>query len=226
MYRKILESAEDKSIKIISIGFLTNLAHLLQSESDRSSTFSGPDLISSKVSELVVMGGKYPSYPSGFEFNFGHQDPESTAYVLQNWPRNVSITYSGYELGANILTGKGLRENSPANSPILDAYQWYVGRGSTMREAWDPITTLYGILGLDGFSKLGMKPMLAFANEYGYNRLTSRNGSNAWVNDTSVTNQHWLKLANGVTNSSMAWLLDQFLVHNPVERRCFGFLSE
>lgn len=225
MYRNILSSAKDKSIKIISIGFLTNLASLLKSKPDKLSPLSGPDLVSAKVSELVVMGGKYPDYPSGFEFNFGHEDPASTAYALKHWPHNVSITFSGYELGANVYTGKGL-ENAPADSPILAAYQWYVGRGSTMREAWDPITTLYGILGLDGFSELGMKPMLEFANQYGYNHITSRDGSNAWVNDTRVTNQHWLKLADGVTNSSMAWLLDQFLVHEPAQKSCFGYLSE
>lgn len=83
--------------------------------------------------------------------------------VLDHWPRNVSITFSGYDLGAKVFTGKDL-ENAPANSPILAAYQWYFGRWSTIREACDLITTL-GVLGLDGFSRLGMKPMLAFANQ-------------------------------------------------------------
>ena len=219
LYRRILSFADDQSMHIISIGFLTNLADLLRSDADDHGSLSGPDLISEKVSELVVMGGQYPS---GYEFNFGGEDPESTAYVVENWPSDVPITYSGFELGGNIFSGQNLAEHSPPDSPILAAYQWYVGRCSTIRESWDPLTTLYGILGLDGFEKLGIKPPLVFANENGYNTITSANGSNAWVNDSSVTNQHYLRLADGVSNSSVAWLLDQFYVHDPIDERCFG----
>lgn len=71
------------------------MADLLRSEADKISEISGIKLVQSKVRELVVMGGYYPS---GWEFNFGGEDPESTAYVLQHWPSNVSVTYSGGEL--------------------------------------------------------------------------------------------------------------------------------
>ncbi|KAJ6157742.1 hypothetical protein N7470_005334 [Penicillium chermesinum] len=218
-YRQTLSGVADNSLNIISIGFLTNLESLLKSGSDDFSALSGKDLISAKVKELVVMGG---NYPSGWEYNFGYKDPQSTAYILENWPGNVPMTFSGSELGGSVYTGENLAQNSPPNSPVLSAYQWYVGRGSAIRPSWDPITTLYGILGIDGFSKIGMKNSLAYANEGGYNSITSKNGSNAWVNDTSVTNQHYLKLADGVTNSSMAWLLDQFFTHDPAQLTCIG----
>lgn len=180
---------------------------------------SGPELISAKVSELIIMGG---SYPFGWEFNFGGEDPASTAYVVKHWPRDVPITYSGGELGGTIFSGQNLAEHSSPDSPVLAAYQWFVGRCSTVRESWDPLTTLYGVLGLDGFAELGVKAALAFGNADGYNRITSSNGSNAWVNDSSVTNQHYLRLADGVSNSSVAWLLDQFFVHDPIDGRCLG----
>ncbi|KAL6696855.1 inosine-uridine preferring nucleoside hydrolase domain-containing protein [Trichoderma pleuroticola] len=225
LYRKLLSSADDKSIHIISIGFLTNLADLLRSKADHISHLSGLQLISAKVSELVVMGGQYPS---GWEYNFGGEDPESTTYVVQHWPKNVNVTYSGGELGGSIFSGQNLVQRCPPDSPVLSAYQWYVGRGSTIRESWDPITTLYGILGLEWFSKIGVRPMLAYANDFGYNTITATNGSNAWVNDTKVTNQHWLRLAKGVTNHSMAGLLDEFYAHDPSLRSCFrhGVFSE
>lgn len=218
-----MSKIEDNSINFISIGFLTNLADLLRSEPDNVSDLSGKELAALKVNKLIIMGGYYPS---GWEFNFGGQDPESTAYVLSHWPKSVPITFSGSELGGNIYSGQGLAQHSPPNSPILAAYQWYVGRCSTIRESWDPLTTLYGILGLDGFAKLGIKTPVAYANQFGYNSITAKNASNAWVNDTSVTNQHWLKLADGVTNSSVAWLLDQFYTHDPVIKSCFGHGSE
>lgn len=198
---------------------MTNIAEVLKSKADDTSPLSGPDLIAAKTRELVVMGG---TYPSGWEYNFGDHDPESTAYVLKNWPKSVPITYSGFELGIDINSGQGLEMNTPPDSPILAAYQWYVGRGSTVRPSWDPITTLYGILGIEGFEKIGVRQMLEFANKDGYNSLVSANASNSWVNDTSVTNQHWLKLADGVTNSSMSWLLNQFFAHDPVKQSCLG----
>ena len=213
----MLNSAEDHSIHLISIGFLTNLAELLRSEPDDISPLSGLDLISAKVSEFVVMGGKYPS---GWGYNFGGVDPDSTAYVVSHWPKDVAITYSGGELGGKIFSGEHLAELSPPDSPTLAAYQWYVGRCSTIRESWDPLTVLYGIVGLDGFNSLGLRPPLVFANEFGYNSITSKNASNGWVNDRSVTNKHWLKLAEGVTNSSVAGLLTSFYAHNPALKIC------
>ncbi|KAK8080930.1 inosine-uridine nucleoside n-ribohydrolase [Apiospora hydei] len=215
-YLDSLGSAQDNSITIISIGFLTNIAELLESPPDQHSSSNGRELISSKVKELVVMGG---TYPAGWEFNFGGLDPASTKAVVENWPANVAITYSGAELGGGIYSGYLLPTHSPPNSPILAAYQWYVGRGSTVRESWDPVTTLYGILGLDGFQKLGFKAPLVFANSIGYNSVLD-NGTNSWVYDSKVTNQHWLELADGVTNSTVSFLLDQFLVHNPLDSRC------
>jgi hypothetical protein len=219
LYRSVLNEAEDNSLNVISIGFLTNLADLLKSEADDISDLTGTELARSKVSKLVIMGGMYPS---GWEFNFGGGDPASTIYVLNHWPSNVPITFSGAELGGNIYSGQNLAQHSPPDSPVLASYQWYVGRCSTIRESWDPLTVLYGILGLDGFSKIGITPPLAYANEFGYNSITSNNASNAWVNDTSVTNQHWLRLADAVSNSSVAWLLDQFFTHDPVVKSCFG----
>lgn len=218
LYRTILSSAEDESIHIISIGGLINLADLLKSEADHISHLSGFQLISAKVSELIVMGGQYPS---GWEYNFGGIDPKSTAEVVNHWPKNVKITYSGNELGGNVFSGQNFAQRFSPDSPVLSAYQWYVGRGSTIRQSWDPITTLYGIVGLEWLSKLRLRPMLAYANAFGYNSFNAANGSNAWVNDTGVTNQHWLRLADGVTNYTMARLLDEIMTRDPSAGCCF-----
>ncbi|KAL6874809.1 Inosine/uridine-preferring nucleoside hydrolase domain-containing protein [Trichoderma novae-zelandiae] len=158
LYRTILSSASNKSIHFISIRLVTNLADLLK---------SGEQLVTSKVSELVIMGGGGGQYPSGWEYNFG-ADPENTAYLVHHWPKSVNVTYSGYELGEGVLSGRELVQRLPPDSPVLSASQWYVGRGSTARSSWDPITTLYGILGLDWLSKLGVGPMLEYANGFGY----------------------------------------------------------
>ena len=62
LYRGILGKARDGSITIVSIGFLDNLAALLDSGSDTHSNLTGRELIAAKVRNLVVMGGDYPRY--------------------------------------------------------------------------------------------------------------------------------------------------------------------
>jgi len=164
------------------------------------------------------MGGQYPS---GREFNFAGIDPESTHHVVNNWPRDVPVTYVGFELGRDVFSGAALATDAPPDSPVRAAYEWYVGRCSTIRESWDPIATLYGILGLDdsGRAGLGIRRVFEYANEIGYNEV-ALDGSNAWVNDSMISNQHWLKLVDGVTNVIVARLLDQFYVYDPLDKSC------
>ncbi|CAI4214286.1 unnamed protein product [Parascedosporium putredinis] len=150
LYRRVLSSAEDNSVTIISLGFLTNLATLMDSHADAISPLMGR-----------------------------------------------------FELGKDVISGAGLASLAPSSSPIRAAYEWYVGRCSTLRESWDPITTLYGILGLEPHPELGIGKTFEYANDFGYNWV-SPDGSNAWVNDSRVTNQHWLKLTDLTTNTSLA----------------------
>jgi hypothetical protein len=146
---------------------------------------SGPELIAAKVSELVIMGGEYPS---GREYNFWGDNPTTTAHVVNNW--NGHITYSGAELGGNVTSGAPLTVEGPDNDPVRAAYRWYVGY-NTSRQSWDPLTVLYACQGLGD--------LFEYANDFGYNHV-SPNGSNTWVYDQAKTDQHWLRLkVNSVT---------------------------
>ena len=49
VYRKILAEADDKSIVISSIGFINNLANLLQSGPDQYSQLTGVELVDAKA---------------------------------------------------------------------------------------------------------------------------------------------------------------------------------
>src|SRR5688572_7720745 len=66
LYRKILAAQPDNSVTIVTVGFLTNLAGLLNSQPDQYSSMNGKTLIGRKVRQLVCMAGKFPS---GSEFN-------------------------------------------------------------------------------------------------------------------------------------------------------------
>ena len=56
VYRKVLSEAEDHSIVISAIGFVQNIAHLLQSEPDQYSPLNGYDLITKKVKSIFWQG--------------------------------------------------------------------------------------------------------------------------------------------------------------------------
>src|ERR1700712_1501125 len=60
LYRKILASQPDKSVTIVTVGFLTNLSNLLNTTADKYSKLDGKQLVEKKVKLLVCMGGKFP----------------------------------------------------------------------------------------------------------------------------------------------------------------------
>jgi hypothetical protein len=151
---------------------------LLNSSGDEYSPLTGPELVSAKVSELVVMGG---DYPAGYEYNFWGDNSLRTAHVINNWPGPV--IFSGYSMGLNVSSGGRLMREGPSTDPVRSAYLWYTYNVS--RSSWDPLTLLYAMHGLGEVFELG--------NEFGYNYVHP-NGSNNWVFDRNRTDQHWLRL--------------------------------
>lgn len=219
LYRTLLASSPtNSSLNLISIGFLNNLAALLVSPPDSISPLTGRELILQKVSKLIIMGG---CYPFGWEYNFsgGPWSSTATASILTHWPPSIPVTFSGLEPGASVLSAGHLAERAAPASPILAAYQWYIGRCSTTHKSWDPVTMLYGILGLDDarWAAIGSRPLFRYGNERGRNSLVGADGSNAWVDDAWVTNQHWLELTEGVTNTMVAKVIDVFLEWDPAD---------
>ncbi|KAI6353095.1 hypothetical protein MCOR25_009177 [Pyricularia grisea] len=206
LYRQLLASADDGSVTIASIGFLANLSGLLNATSpDEYSSLSGEELLRAKVSELVIMGG---SYPSGREFNFFGDDPAHTAHVVNSLsaPGSPKVVYSGSAVGENVMSGMPLMEKGPASDPVRAAYSYYTHR-LTARMSWDPLTMMYAIHGLGD--------LFEFANDDGgYNRVNATDGSNEWVDDASVTNQRWLKLK--VSNETAAAELDRLYLEGAI----------
>ena len=60
LYRKLLMESEDNSVVIVTIGHLTSLQNLLQSEGDDISQLTGKELVEKKVKKWLCMGGTYP----------------------------------------------------------------------------------------------------------------------------------------------------------------------
>jgi inosine-uridine nucleoside N-ribohydrolase len=145
LYRKILGSAPDHSVTIVTVGFLTNLSNLLNSSADEYSKLSGKDLVSKKVKSLVCMGGKFPS---GYEFNV-MKDAAASQNVYTNW--NTPIIFSGFEIGDHIKAGIPLINNAAIkNSPVKDVFRISIPQAkedSAGRKSWDETAVLIAIKG-------------------------------------------------------------------------------
>ena len=145
LYRKILASQPDHSVTIVTVGFLTNLANLLNSKGDSYSSLNGFDLIKLKVRNLVCMAGKFPT---GREFNLD-QDVNSSRKVLTEWP--TTILFSGFEIGQKIKTGLALIHNDKIqNSPVKDVFSICIplaAEDSTGRMSWDETAVLVAVKG-------------------------------------------------------------------------------
>jgi inosine-uridine nucleoside N-ribohydrolase len=152
LYRKILASQPDRSVTIVTVGFLTNLSNLLNSPADEYSKLDGKSLVAKKVNHLVCMAGKFPS---GFEFNV-MKDAKASQNVYQNWP--TEIIFSGFEIGAKIHVGLPLIHNDAIrNSPTKDVFRISIPMAkedSLGRMSWDETAVLVAVKGYSTFYTL------------------------------------------------------------------------
>lgn len=124
LMRRILAGRDDKRVKIISVGYLTNLGRLLESEPDEASTLNGIDLVKATVSECVLMAGAFSSDPNP-EFN-AFVDPSATRRVFESWP--TPLVTSGFEVGLAILYPATSIEQDyqyVKDHPVAEAYRLY-----------------------------------------------------------------------------------------------------
>lgn len=172
LYRQILARQPDSSVTIITVGFFTNIAGLLQSGPDAYSPLTGKALIDKKVEKMVSMAGRFPS---GQEFNIDEQAGASR-YVFDHWKKPV--IFSGYEIGARIHTGLPLvKDSTIKNSPVQDVYRISVPKAredAAGRMSWDQTAVLVGVEGYKPYYTL-QRGKINIAED----------GSNKWVNDTN-----------------------------------------
>ncbi len=161
LYRKILSSQPDKSVTIVSVGFFTNLAGILNSKPDEYSKLDGMSLVTKKVKQLVSMAARIDKYgKSGYEFNV-MIDAAASQKVFKDWPTPMIV--SGFEIGEKILTGIRLINNGTIkNSPVKDAFKIALTKDKNTkgRNSWDETAVLVAVRGLNpwfGSRKLNFK---------------------------------------------------------------------
>jgi len=155
LYRRILPRMPDKSVKIISVGFLGNLGALLDAE---------PELVSQKVISLTTMAGCFFA-PNG-EFNV-LGDIQASRNVFANWP--TEIVTSPFEVGIAVCyPGESIKKDLDWGipHPMREGYLAYCPMPHD-RPCWDLTATLYAVEG-DGFASSPATAVTDKANGAGW----------------------------------------------------------
>lgn len=152
LYRRILSKQPDKSVTIVTVGFFTNTANLLESQPDRYSPLSGKALIAKKVKQLVCMAGRFDSEMGRFkEFNVV-RDAAASKKVFDNW--NTPIIFTGFEIGVKIFSGIPLIKSDIANSPVKEVFAISIPKDpadKNGRMSWDETAVLIAVRGYEKY---------------------------------------------------------------------------
>jgi inosine-uridine nucleoside N-ribohydrolase len=150
------------------VGWLTNMAELLNSKPDKYSPLAGRELVEAKVKELVSMGGRWPNSPKNEgEYNFS-MDGAAAYKVISDWPGKIMFT----GLGKDVMTGGRLVTEGPNDNPVSAFYKnFFDGNKVSERSSWDLIAVLYAVRGLSDY----------FNAVSGGKCVGKEDGSNKWI---------------------------------------------
>ena len=198
VYRKILSQQPDNSVTIVTVGFLTNLANLMNSKPDKYSPLDGTTLIHKKVKRLVSMAGRFPE---GKEFNV-FMDSTSSQIVFSKWP--TEVIFSGFEIGEKIKTGLPLVQNNAIqNSPVKDVFRiclLMAEEDRNGRSSWDETAVLVAVKGFEPY----------YSVESG-SIIVNDDGSNSW--DKDGNNQFYL--VEKLPHEQVQQLINNLMQHQP-----------
>jgi inosine-uridine nucleoside N-ribohydrolase len=153
LYRKILAQQPDSSVTIISVGFSTNLARLLDTPGDDFSPLTGRELVARKVKLLSVMAGCFNN-DNFFEYNVV-KDIDAARKVFTEWP--TRLVASPFEVGIAInYPGSSIEKDFEWTEihPMVEAYKFYQEMPYD-RPTWDLTSVLYAV---EGASFFGVSP--------------------------------------------------------------------
>ena len=169
LYYQLLSQANDRSVTIISIGFFSNLAKLLQRY---------PSLVAAKVEKLVSMAGRFPS---GLESNIYRYGLADAKFSLENWP--TPVFFAGYGLRVKIRLNSKLMRGSPKENPVRFCYKELI-KNDSFKYGWDQNAVLFAARGHLGRWELSEPGQIEVLSD----------GSNIWTDKSD--RQFYLKPNN------------------------------
>jgi hypothetical protein len=203
LYRKILSSQPDTSVVVVTVGDLTNLSKLLDTEADQFSELKGIDLVKKKVKHLVCMGGRYPADLDPTPWGNFKTDPVSTQHVAAAWPTHIYFTGGG-PFADSVPTGKVFFNEKYKRTPMAHAYKLFLeGWHRNWHHSADIIAVYVAVKGCQPYFKL---------EERGYNHIFE-NGTNLWRLAPN-NERHYLvsEFAEGIDPKAIGEKFDSIMV--------------
>lgn len=203
LYRKLLAN-EQQRLTIVTVGFLGNIAALVESPADEISPLTGRKLVEQKVTRWVLMGGIFPEgkFPNGageYNLSFGTDD---VRIAIEQWPGE--ILFSGFEIGQPIGTGAGLTE-LPAEHPARRGFTLF--NRLTDRSSWDQTAVLVAARGPGEYWTL---------SEPGYCQVPAGStGQVEWVSDPAGRHRY---LVQKMPIDQLAELIEEMMMAAPTAR--------
>lgn len=174
LYRRLIANAQG-DVEILEVGFLQVICGALMSQPDDISPKTGMELFKEKVKKIWIMGGTW-NVQGGREYNLcKYQFARDASHTfVANCP--CPITFLGWEIGNQLITGDKLSKNDFLHLALADH-----GSGAG-RESWDPMLVTLALIGDN--EKAGYNTVKGFAtvNEEGVNFFTEdENGPHEYV---------------------------------------------
>ena len=152
LYRRLLAAEPDGSVSIVSVGFVTCLAQLLESQPDEYSTLTGVELVRRKVKCLYIQGGRF-GVADESDFNLS-QGITFAQTFFRLWPPEVDMVFSPQETGQMV---EYTPEQVVADIDWTDVHpikQVYLRCNcNTGQKMWDPMAVINAVEG-DGLFSL------------------------------------------------------------------------
>lgn len=154
LYRRLLSAQPDHSVSIVSVGFVTCLAQLLQSEADNYSPLNGVDLVRQKVKCVYIMGGVFGSSEEP-DFNFS-QGISFAQTFFELWPSDVDMAFSPQEVGEKVEYTPDMVTTDISWTDVHPIKQVYMNCDcNTGQRMWDPMAVIHAVEGDEAFTLSG-----------------------------------------------------------------------
>ena len=213
VYRRVLSAAPDGSVVICTVGFLTNLRNLLDSQPDAISPLDGRALVARKVKKLVSMAC---AYPSGKEYN-SMWDWKASKAVFENWP--TPVVFSDWQYGADVFAGRAVAEMKGPRNPVKDVFAGNIPSreeiasdparwqrccfGVGGRSAWDETAVLAAVRGEESL----------FNVHRGTYRMVGTDGADEWAPDEE--NGPHLRITEKTSKTEVGRIIDELICRGP-----------
>lgn len=211
VYRRVLAAQPPRSVVIVTVGYVTNIAALLKSGPDNFSALAGEKLVARTVSSWVCLGGNFFG-PETTNPNFS-TDAAATIYAVDHWP--AGITFVGREIGSHpspIRAGSALSTTPPEN-PVRVAYELFTRVPVRSHHCADLTAVLYAVRGRRDYWDV---------ETHGYMHFVGNRGAFEWRVDSDKNQSYLIPKGGWKTYSNKAQIistLEELLVQPPKAAR-------